>query len=114
MAAQGSLTPSEYIAHHLTNLTVKVGEGGFWTLNMDTIVMSWVLGLVGLGLIWLVAGVCLAGAVHDSMILWASTRRGAKSMADLVKMEIGGIAGPAGTAHSIPLKPTTLYYLITR
>ena len=27
------------------------------------------------GLIWLVAGVCLAGAVHDSMILWASTRR---------------------------------------
>ncbi len=49
------------------------------------------------GLLWLVAGVCLAGAVHDSMILWASTRRGAKSMADLVKLEIGGIAGPAGT-----------------
>jgi carbon starvation protein len=48
------------------------------------------------GLIWLVAGVCLAGAVHDSMILWASTRRGAKSMADLVKLEIGGVAGPAG------------------
>ena len=32
------------------------------------------------GLIWLVAGVCLAGAVHDSMILWASTRRGGKSL----------------------------------
>src|SRR4026208_1858357 len=27
------------------------------------------------GLIWLVAGVCVAGAVHDVMILWASTRR---------------------------------------
>ena len=49
------------------------------------------------GLIWLVAGVCLAGAVHDSMILWASTRRGAKSMADLVKLEIGPVAGAAGT-----------------
>ena len=49
------------------------------------------------GFIWLVAGVCLAGAVHDSMILWASTRRGAKSMADLVKIEIGGAAGIAGT-----------------
>ena len=61
MAAQGSLTPSEYIAHHLTNLSVKVGEGGFWTLNMDTIVMSWVLGLVGLGLIWLVAKGATAG-----------------------------------------------------
>jgi F-type H+-transporting ATPase subunit a len=55
MAAQGSLTPSDYIAHHLTNFKVTVGEGGFWTLNMDTIIMSWVLGLVGLGLIWLVA-----------------------------------------------------------
>jgi F-type H+-transporting ATPase subunit a len=52
MAAQ---SPSEYIGHHLTNLTVKVGEGGFWTLNLDTIIMSWVLGLVGLGLIWMVA-----------------------------------------------------------
>jgi len=55
MAAQGTLTPSDYIAHHLTNLTVRVGEGGFWTLNLDTIIMSWVLGLVGLGGIWLVA-----------------------------------------------------------
>jgi F-type H+-transporting ATPase subunit a len=55
MAAQGSLTPSDYIAHHLTNFKVTVGEGGFWTLNMDTIIMSWVLGLVGLGLIWMVA-----------------------------------------------------------
>lgn len=55
MAAQGSLTPSEYIAHHLTNLKVTVGEGGFWTLNLDTIIMSWVLGAVGLGLIWMVA-----------------------------------------------------------
>lgn len=61
MAAQGSLTPSDYIAHHLTNLTVKVGEGGFWTLNVDTIVMSWVLGLVGLGGIWLVAKGATAG-----------------------------------------------------
>ena len=55
MAAQGSLTPSDYIAHHLTNLKVTVGEGGFWTLNLDTIIMSWAMGLVGLGLIWMVA-----------------------------------------------------------
>ena len=55
MAAQGSLTPSDYIAHHLTNLTVKVGEGGFWAVNLDTIIMSWALGLVGLGIIWMVA-----------------------------------------------------------
>lgn len=55
MAAQGTLTPSEYIAHHLTNLRVTFGEGGFWTFNVDSIVMGWVVGLVGLGLIWMVA-----------------------------------------------------------
>ncbi|MEO6213240.1 MAG: carbon starvation protein A [Vicinamibacterales bacterium] len=45
------------------------------------------------GLIWLVAGVCLAGAVHDSMILWASTRRGGKSLAEIARAEIGPVAG---------------------
>jgi carbon starvation protein len=49
------------------------------------------------GLIWLVAGVCLAGAVHDSMILWASTRRGGKGLAEIVKTEIGPIAGFVGS-----------------
>src|ERR671915_374690 len=45
------------------------------------------------GLIWLVAGVCLAGAVHDFMILWASTRRGGRSLAEIAKSEIGPVAG---------------------
>jgi carbon starvation protein len=45
------------------------------------------------GLIWLVAGVVLAGAVHDSMILWASTRRGGRSLADIVRDEISPSAG---------------------
>jgi carbon starvation protein len=45
------------------------------------------------GLIWLVAGVCLAGAVHDSIILWASTRRGGASLADIARSEIGPVAG---------------------
>ena len=45
------------------------------------------------GLIWLVAGVCLAGAVHDYMILWASTRRGGRSLAEIARAEIGPVAG---------------------
>jgi carbon starvation protein len=45
------------------------------------------------GLIWLVAGVCLAGAVHDLIILWASTRRGGRSLADIARTEIGPVAG---------------------
>ena len=51
------------------------------------------------GLIWLVGGVCLAGAVHDMIILWASTRRGGRSLADIARMEIGPVAGAtAGVA----------------
>ncbi len=48
-------SPSEYIQHHLTFLTKPVGGGtGFMTINVDTLVMSVLLGFVGLGLIWLV------------------------------------------------------------
>ncbi|HKY69653.1 MAG TPA: F0F1 ATP synthase subunit A [Gammaproteobacteria bacterium] len=35
-------TSTDYIIHHLTHLTV--GEG-FWALNLDTLIVSWVLGL---------------------------------------------------------------------
>src|SRR3954447_5369977 len=45
------------------------------------------------GLIWLVGGVCLAGAVHDMIILWASTRRGGRSLSDIARTEIGPVAG---------------------
>jgi carbon starvation protein len=45
------------------------------------------------GLIWIVAGVCLAGAVHDFIILWASVRRGGRSLAEITRMEIGPVAG---------------------
>jgi len=45
------------------------------------------------GLIWLVAGVCLAGAVQDFIVLWASTRRGGGSLAEIARAEIGPVAG---------------------
>jgi carbon starvation protein len=45
------------------------------------------------GLIWLVAGVCLGGAVHDSIVLWASTRRGGRSLPELALAEVGPVAG---------------------
>ena len=45
------------------------------------------------GLMWLVGGVCLAGAVHDLVILWASTRRDGRSLADIARSEIGPVAG---------------------
>ena len=45
------------------------------------------------GIIWILAGVCLAGAVHDMLILWASTRRGGRSLAEIARSEISTVAG---------------------
>jgi carbon starvation protein len=45
------------------------------------------------GLIWLLSGVCLAGAVHDFVALWASTRRGGRSLAEIARTEISPVAG---------------------
>ena len=47
------------------------------------------------GLVWLVVGVCLAGAVQDMMVLASSVRRGGKSLAGLARAEIGPVAGAA-------------------
>jgi carbon starvation protein len=45
------------------------------------------------GLLWLVIGVCLGGAVHDFMILAASIRRKGKSLAEIARTEISGVSG---------------------
>ena len=45
------------------------------------------------GLLWLVAGVCLAGAVHDMISLWGSTRRKGASLATIARIEISPLAG---------------------
>src|SRR5712672_4640146 len=41
------------------------------------------------GLIWIVIGVCLAGAVQDMLVLAASVRRGGRSLAEIARAEIG-------------------------
>ena len=56
-----AITPSEYIEHHLQNLRISVGEGGFWQLDIDSLVMSIIVGVVGLGVFWLVAHRVTAG-----------------------------------------------------
>jgi len=45
------------------------------------------------GLIWLVGGVCLAGAVQDSFWLWASVRRGGRSLSDIARTEVSPVVG---------------------
>ena len=48
------------------------------------------------GFLWLVVGCVLAGAVHDFVILWASVRRGGRSLAEITREEIGPVAWFAG------------------
>ena len=45
------------------------------------------------GTLWLIAGVVLAGAVQDFMILFLSTRRNGRSLGDMVREEMGRIPG---------------------
>ena len=52
MAAERELTPNSYIGHHLTFFQHPVGEGPFWTLNVDSLVTAALLGVVSLGFIW--------------------------------------------------------------
>ncbi len=45
------------------------------------------------GLLWILIGATLGGAVHDSIILFCSTRRGGKSLGQMVRDEVGPFAG---------------------
>ena len=45
------------------------------------------------GALWLMIGVVFAGAVQDMLVLFISTRRDGRSLGDLVKTEMGEVAG---------------------
>ena len=45
------------------------------------------------GLLWLVIGVCLGGAVHDFIIMAGSVRRKGKSLAEMARTEISPLSG---------------------
>ena len=45
------------------------------------------------GMLWLLAGVVIAGAVQDFIVLFVSTRRDARSLGELIKAELGTVPG---------------------
>ncbi|TNC10469.1 carbon starvation protein A [Methylobacterium terricola] len=45
------------------------------------------------GLLWILAGVVLAGAVQDFMVLFVSMRRDGRSLGELIRSELGTIPG---------------------
>ncbi len=52
MASEAPASSTEYIGHHLTHLSV--GEG-FWTFHLDSLIMSLLVGVIGMFFFWLVA-----------------------------------------------------------
>jgi len=53
MAAGSELNPTEYIGHHLTHdARPFLGDGGFWTLHVDSVAVAILLGFVGIGFVW--------------------------------------------------------------
>jgi F-type H+-transporting ATPase subunit a len=55
MAAGHEQTPTSYIGHHLTFLHQPIGEGSFWAVHIDTLVMSLLLAMIGIGFLWWIA-----------------------------------------------------------
>ena len=45
------------------------------------------------GTLWILAGVVIAGAVQDMLVLTASTRRDGRSLGDMIRTELGPFAG---------------------
>lgn len=50
-----ALTPTSYISHHLSFMVHPVGDTPFMSVNVDTVVMSVLLGILGCGFMWLVS-----------------------------------------------------------
>jgi len=47
------------------------------------------------GLLWILIGAVFGGAVHDSVVLFCSVRRGGRSLGQMVRDEVGPFAGLA-------------------
>lgn len=60
MSAASKLTQAKYVQHHMMHWRLNLhnftfSDGGFWTLNLDTILISILLGCLALGVFYLVA-----------------------------------------------------------
>lgn len=54
-------SPSEYVTHHLQHLSTPIGSGGFWTVHLDSLLVSIVVGIIGVAIFWLAGRRATAG-----------------------------------------------------
>ena len=115
MSTEQALTPASYIEHHLSFNAKSVSAGDFWTLHLDTLVMSWILGIVAFGLLWWVVRGATAGV---------PTKRKAfvELLVDFVDTQVKGIfhgnrhafVAPAALTVNHPTAPPSLPNRISR
>src|SRR6478609_2277506 len=55
------------------------------------------------GLLWMLVGATIGGAVHDCVILFCSVRRGGKSLGQMVRDEVGPFAGLAASVSIVAI-----------
>src|SRR5471030_3308243 len=55
------------------------------------------------GMLWILVGATLGGAVHDSVVLFCSVRRRGKSLGQMVREEVGPFAGFVALISIIPI-----------
>jgi len=58
--AESTLDTAAYVNHHLQHLTLNLraltwGNGGFWTLNLDSLLISTLLGIMFVGFFAIIA-----------------------------------------------------------
>jgi len=61
MATGTELTPTQYIGHHLAQDAMQFGDGAFWTIHIDSLVVAVLMGMVGIGFVWWIVRGATAG-----------------------------------------------------
>jgi len=63
------------------------------------------------GMLWMLVGATLGGAVHDCVIMFCSVRRSGKSLAQMVREEVGPFAGLAALVSIVAIMTVLLAVL---
>ena len=63
------------------------------------------------GMLWMLVGATLGGAVHDCVIMFCSVRRSGKSLAQMVREEVGPFAGLAALVSIVAIMTILLAVL---
>lgn len=50
----GKSGSAAYVEHHLQHWTMPIGEGDFWVIHVDSLIMAALIGLVGMGIFFMV------------------------------------------------------------